>query len=307
MGIMRIPYNPQSDPFQYWGQALQGFVRGQTDRAGGKMEEEDLDAILRNFGEMMTAQKAATASGLGAVPNWPGARPQQPKMQTQFGRDTLTKSLMGGQNVGSLPGWWNMATPEQKQGYLDRVGGQNINIHGLLPSEARGLSGQELEEYLEALRKKKLDEPETPLTEPQVSGYGEAMQTRIDRVDRFRPGMKDFDEGQLFKEWQKFVGMFKFKNDTQREQAWNVWRNKLNNLGGELEWDEMDPKWRAEIGLGAPAMGAGANLPDIGRRLNSTENRLVGKAKQYKDIAISDKTGAKIGSNDGGKTWHKLP
>jgi hypothetical protein len=100
-------------------------------------------------------------------------------------------------------------------------------------------------------RPRRTQVPEAPLSEPQLAGYGEAMDARIKRVDKFRPGMKDFSEADLFREWQKFLGMYKFKNDTQREQIWNVWKNKLNNLGKEVEWDPADPKWTQAIGLSA--------------------------------------------------------
>lgn len=191
---------------------------------------------------------------------------------------------MGVERVGTLPGWWNRATPEQQQGYLDRVGGQNINIFGNLPGYLQGETPEETKKNVEAYRKKQLETEEAPLSEPQVAGYGEAMDARIKRVDRFRPGFKDFKEADIFKEWQKFVGMYQFKNDTQRRQVWNVWKNKLNNLGNELDWDPTAPKWLEAIGLPALQDSGQAGLTteigvDIGEE---ARKRIAWEAGYYK-------------------------
>ena len=101
---------------------------------------------------------------------------------------------------------------------------------------------------------------ETPLTTSQVTGYSEAMDTRLDKAKRVwykQPGRDNYPESELFKQWKIFAGMHKFKNNTQKEQIWNIWQNKVKNraakgwFGKETDFDPTDPKWRKAIGLSA--------------------------------------------------------
>lgn len=93
-----------------------------------------------------------------------------------------------------------------------------------------------------------------PLSEPQVAGYGEAMDERIKRARAIKWG-PNYTDANLFRQWKIFASMYKFKNDTAREQVWNVFQNKVKNVGGkggdETDWDPTDPKWREAIGLKA--------------------------------------------------------
>lgn len=236
MGILNIPYDPRTDPQALFAQGFQNMLGGvgqgfQRRRLAGFAGEMDPEATA------MQIVAAALSKGIS------------PQIAMGLG-GLQSKSTQG---LGVMPGWWNRATPKQQQGYLDRVGGQNINIFGNLPGYLQGETPEQTKEYVDKYRKKQLEPDEAPLSEPQVAGYGEAMEARIKKVDRFRPGFKDFSEADLFKEWQKFVGMYQFKNNAQREQIWNVWKNKLNNLSNrffsELDWDPADPKWRKAIGL----------------------------------------------------------
>jgi hypothetical protein len=163
--------------------------------------------------------------------------------------------------VGVLPGWWSQATPQQRQGYVRRQTTQNQ--FGVLPAWLEGDTPEETKENVRQYRQQRLEGTEdVPLSPSATEAYGEAMDTRIKKVDRFRPGMKDFDEKELFKEWQKFTGMYKFKNDTQRRAVLNVWKNKIGNLGDEVEWDPDDPKWAEAIGL----------KPETGRSARKAES-----------------------------------
>lgn len=238
MGIMNIPYNQQTDP-----KAL--FARGFENMLGGIMQGRQ----SRRLGEALSSMDT------NATPIEVAMKLLSERVSPQIAMGMGGLQQRGTQGLGVLPGWWNMATPEQRQGYLDRVGGQNINVFGNMPGYLQGKTPEQTEKNIEAYRKKQLETDETPLSEPQVSAYGEAMDARVKRVDRFRPGFKDFKEEDLFKEWQKFAGMYHFKNDSQREQIWNVWKNKVNNLGKEVDWDPTDPKWREAIGLKAESKG----------------------------------------------------
>jgi len=119
---------------------------------------------------------------------------------------------------------------------------------------------------------------ELPLSKPQIAGYGEDMNVRIDKAKKGflgRPGRTNYPEKELFKQWEIFAGMHKFKNDTQKEQIWNVWQNKIKNraaegwfgefFGKEAEIDTTDPKWRNALGL------SGGKLKESDRSKKVTE------------------------------------
>lgn len=205
MTVYNIPYDQRTDP-----KAL--FTQGFGNMMGGLMQGRQMRRLGEFAGDMdpedTAMQIVAAALSRGISP------------QIAMGLGGLQQRST--QGLGVLPGLWNIASPEQKKGYLNRWGGMNTA------------------------------EP-TPLSEPQVGAYGEAMDSRLKRIDRFWGGIfgKDFTEKDLFREWQKFNGMYKFKNDKQREQVWNLFKNKIDNLGTKADWDPEDPKWREEIGLRA--------------------------------------------------------
>lgn len=78
----------------------------------------------------------------------------------------------------------------------------------------------------------------------------ENMDKRIKSIDKWHPGWKDFKEEDIYNEWVKLIAQTTFDNDNQRENTWATWKEKINKLGKEKEWDSTDPKWREAIGLG---------------------------------------------------------
>jgi len=96
----------------------------------------------------------------------------------------------------------------------------------------------------------------------------------------------------LFKQWEIFAGMHKFKNDTQKEQIWNVWQNKIKNraaegwFGKETDFDPTDPKWRKAIGLTAEetsGTGEPKTKTDFANTLRRLQTEDYEKAKKYYD------------------------
>jgi len=258
MTVYNIPYNRQADPKAMFAQGFQNMLGGimqgrQRERLGDFAEGmEPLDISMQIVAEALKAN-----------------------LPPQFALALGGLQQRGTQGLGVLPGWWNKATPVQQQGYMDRVGGQNINVFGNIPGYLQGETPEKTKENVERYREKQLEPKEdVPLTEPQVAGYGEAMDVRLDKAKRSwykQKGRVNYPESELFRQWEIFAGIHKFKNDTQKEQIWNTWKNKVGNrgtagwLGGkETDWDPTDPKWREAIGLKAEPSQAGALPPTNG-------------------------------------------
>jgi hypothetical protein len=172
--------------------------------------------------------------------------------------------------VGVLPGWWSQADPQQRQSYVQRQTTQNER--GVYPAWWDRASKEQQDAYIERQTKGTED---IPLSPSATEAYDEAMDTRIDKArnatDTFlkpRFGSMNLDEKHLFKEWQKYTGMYKFRNDTQRRAMLNIWKNKIANEGkGESNVDWTDPKWEEAIGLAPSAMPVGARTA---RKADST-------------------------------------
>lgn len=255
MTIMNVPYNRQQDPNALFAQGFQNFAGG----VNQGMTRRRLSGFASGMDPEATAmQIVADALSKGINP------------QIAMGLGNLqNKSTQG---VGVLPGWWNRATPQQQQGYMDRVGGQNVNIFGNIPGYLQGATQAETKKNVDAYRKKQLETTEdVPLSKPQIEGYGESMDVRLDKAKRSwyaQKGRVNYPEAELFKQWEIFAGIHKFKNDTQKEQIWKTWKNKVVNRGAagwfggkETDWDPTDPKWREAIGLTTKTPGRKSKTP----------------------------------------------
>lgn len=168
--------------------------------------------------------------------------------------------------LGTIPGWWSYATEKQKQDYMNRVGGPLVQVGQklLTPEQRQAMADKGFEETM----------AETPLTTTQITNYGKAMDTRLDKSKRhwlMQPGRINYPESELFKQWQIFANMHKFKNDTQREAIWAIWQNKVKNraaegwFGKETDFDPTDSKWRKAIGLSPEVSGVPATPTEEGR------------------------------------------
>lgn len=243
--------------------AIAGILQTVGQAEQKRREGQTLDRITRAMLGGATvieaigaAQKPEFSSGIsGALQRFGGLFQPSPG-----GMDKSIQQAIIGQKIQSEYGTTSpsqMINTERLKKYYETEDPSWIQpgLHIRPPTEAQDLSGKELSEYLEELRRKRTEKPsDVPLTEPQVGGYGDLVDKIIKKLDRFRPGFKDFSEKDMFKEWQKFNGMYQFKNDTQREQVWNLFKNKVNKLtegllGKEIDWDPTDPKWREAIGL----------------------------------------------------------
>lgn len=237
MTVAYRPYNPQADPKQYFAQGFENLMAGLNQRRESERFGQALGGVDPEAGLMQIISQLLTG----------GATPQQ-----AMGMGSMMQKGGAGR-LGTLPGWWAFATPKQQQAYMDRVGGPLVQVgEKLLTPEQRQAKAEK--DFKDAMEQKE----DTPLSVPQLEGYGEQMNTRLDKSKRVwykRAGRDNYPESELFKQWQIFASMHKFKNDTQKEQIWNMWQNKIKNraaegwFGKETDFDPTDPKWRKAMGL----------------------------------------------------------
>lgn len=180
------------------------------------------------------------------------------------GREGISSAAMMEPGFSSgIPGViQRIASPfaDQAPGIDDIIAGRGIEsaMRDPLEIEAMQADIDFTRARTESYRQPRTDRVEVPLSEPQIAGYGEAMDVRLEKAKRHwvkRPFRINYPESELFRQWKIFAGIHKFKNDTQKEQIWNTWKNKVKNraaegwFGKETDWDPTDPKWREAIGL----------------------------------------------------------
>ena len=93
--MQTIPYNPATDPFQYYGPALGALFGGLEQQHQGGLMGGDIQAWQQYMRNQEAAQQAAAATGLGQIPNWPGAQPQPPQMRSQMGQQMMFQNMFG--------------------------------------------------------------------------------------------------------------------------------------------------------------------------------------------------------------------
>ena len=234
MAIMNIPYNPQTDPNAFAARGMGNFLGG--------VAQNQQRGMISDFAQGMDPQ----ATGMQIIQD--ALRSGLPP-QIAMGLGNIQSRNMPG--VGVLPGWWSQASPQQQQNYVGRQTATQQS--GSVPAFLRGDTEEETKANLKRYREKYFEDTEDiPLSPSATEAYGEAMDTRIDKVRPkvFQKGFMNLPEDKLFKEWQKYTGMYNFRNDSQRRAILNIWKNKITNEGKEesnVDW--ADPKWEEAIGL----------------------------------------------------------
>lgn len=252
MTVYNIPYNPRSDPKALFAQGIKNMVGGllqgqRTSRLGEFAEGMDPNATAMQIVSSALSKGISpqTAMGLGGLQQRGQVGPSQMMALERWNKYNQAKAMGDTETANRL------------------LSSALVNFDfGSIPGFLKGDTPGDTEENIKNWRDKQLEPDVTPLTEPQVAGYGEAMDVRFDKAKRAwfkQKGRVNYPESELFREWQIFAGIHKFKNETQKEQIWNTWKNKVRNrgaagwLGGkETDWDPTDPKWREAIGLKAP-------------------------------------------------------
>lgn len=255
MGITNVPYDPRTDPGAYFARGFENMVRGimqgqQTRRLGDFAEGMDPNATA------MQILSSALSKGIN---------PQMAMGMGSFQRGMQPR-------VGAQPWASTQMTSPQRQNWLDNYGrGATINVgQKLLPESDRIARAQ-------AEQDKIMGKTGPGFGPGDRKALAENMDKRIKNVDHFHPGWKDFSEDELFAEWEKLIAQTTFDNDNQRENTWATWKEKINRLGKEVDWDPTDPKWKEAIGLGAKM-----KLSDVPGP--ATKNEFINKLRELEKV-----------------------
>ena len=128
MAIYNLPYNPQADPNALFARGLTTAVAGYNQGRERNRVSDFAQGMDPNANGMQIFQDALRA-GL--------------PMEVAVGMAGIQNKSQ--QRIGSLPGWWNQATPQQQQGYMGRVGGPLVQVGSKLLSEPTRKTAAELE------------------------------------------------------------------------------------------------------------------------------------------------------------------
>jgi len=238
MAVYNIPYNPQTDPKALFAQGAQNVI-------GGLLQGRQRRKLIDFAGGMdpeATAMQIVTQALSGGI-----------SPQIAMGLGGLQQRMRP--SVGAQPWASTQMTPGQRQNWLDNYG-RGVTIQTgqkLLPAADRMA-------LAEADRDKALGKTGPGFGPSDKKALGEEMDKRLDNARRGffgRVGRTDYPEDALFRQWQDLIAANTFDNDNQRENAWAVWKAKVNKRGkdwlvdNEVDWDPTDPKWREAIGLKA--------------------------------------------------------
>jgi len=245
MTVYNIPYNPQTDPKALFAQGLKNYLGGLN---------QQLES--RRFGKALTESDSPALQELGRLVSGGRMQPQQAMgMLGALTREPLSPS----QQINQLEHDFLMGLPPEERNKIIREKMTKPLVQFGKDWEAGILGPDAMADRVKKEQEKAMTD--VPLSTYELEGYDEQMQTRLDNAKRhwlMQPGRINYPEKELFRQWKIFAGMYKFKNDTQRGQIWNVWKENMRIraaegwFGKETDFDPTDPKWREAIGLKAP-------------------------------------------------------
>ena len=273
----------QMQSMQGLGQAL-GMYLGQ--RQAGQLRQEDIRRLQAMGPQQDIFNTMYGARGMQAP------QAQMPQMESPMGQKLALQGQLGnifGTPYGKPPWWVQGATPEQIEDYKGRVGGPLVQIgEKLLSPEQR----QEVAEadYREKLTTKALTPTEmkgVQTTIKDIMGEGQTLPFGI----RPGPAISQENMSAKWKETMESTG-YAGRNKIQQKQIerefdrYIAMLNKGKGAGvlkGQYKWDRRKYK-------------AGESTSK--QRVNVLNRRAI--------TATNPKTGKRIQSFDGGKTWQPV-
>lgn len=260
-----IPYDPRSDPRFYAAQGLQNLLGGILQQAQQKQLTGDISSLLgygqyqQQMQQALTGQQAAqqlppeAAQGM-MTPAWPEFQQfpqlQSPQAQQLAIQGLLRNLLMSPESqVGKLPGWWPQATTEQRQAYMDRVGGPLVQIgQKLLEPEQRE------EIAMEDYRGKVELGPSESKT--AINNMKDIIWEMSTGKRSWVPGLKNYDKGRLIEAYKQYQvqNNYNILSLKKRKSLDLIWDNQIkiwNKTGyekigkNEFDWDPEDSNIKA--------------------------------------------------------------
>lgn len=232
--VGNIPYNPATDPKALFVQGLKNYMAGLNQRLdsrrfGKALGEVDPQAsLLQSISQMLTG----------------GATPEQ-----AMGVGNMMQRGGAGR-LGTLPGWWAFATPQQQQDYMNRVGGPLVQVGPklLTPQQRQDLADKGYKE-------------EMGLTSTQLSNARKGVKTIVREMGHGTwlgdmKGFKNFKRDNLIAGYKQYriENDYASKSEENKKKLDDVFDSQMNTYNkagygdhgkGEFDWDPNDERVQA--------------------------------------------------------------
>lgn len=271
MTVYNIPYNPQADPRQYFAKGFQNFVAGLNQRRESERFGQALGGIDPQAGILQAISQMLSG----------GATPQQ-----AMGVGSMMQRGGAGR-LGTVPGWWAYATPQQKQDYMNRVGGPLVQVGPklLTPKQRQDLADKDYKE-------------EMGLTSTELSNARKGVKTLVrETPDKWAPGWSDYSRDTLLDLYKQYrvENDYESKSEENRAKLDEIFDSQMatyNRVGhpsvtgkNEFDWDPEDERVQA---LRTDTEGEGElsepkNKTDFSNTLRRLQLEDYQKAKAYYD------------------------